>query len=598
MTQQFDSVNVVTLLTEDGERVFSPNNLPTWAQVTNKPTNLVTADSSPSFNNVRVNGGFYDMVRPVTSGGWARGMSMFAADGTTRLAGIGFLGSGSVLGSMHIGFGENWWSDNNGRLSIFPTVLQFNGNEVFHAGNVPTASEVGALPDTYVPAWAEVTGKPAFATRWPTWAEVTGKPTSFTPSSHTHTWAQVTGKPNFATRWPTFDEVSGKPAFATRWPTYAEVTGKPTFITQATADGRYLGINAKPATAGTADNANAVGGIGASSFLRSDASDTFTGTLTATASGNTAKRILRVGNDNSGILRYSGQNSLAFYSDSSCMVFAGDGPDKVLTGLGYYQSASHAEDVIVACDGTLRLFAGQQSGYNASRQATLNASGVFNAPTIQQGGTNLSSLFLAVGGKAADANLLDGLNSNAFSRARGQLSTSGGDWTTAQFISWLNSSGAFNQGHWTMRGSWSYASNRRITDTGQGTIHLAGCAIEVFGTLNNHTIIITTPTTSSGGGTTNAQFTYINNGSSYSPGWRRDYNTRRPPSKSDVGLSNVNNWGASSSTSSTSTSTYATSRAAYDAAAAPRLAADRKRSITISTSAPSGGASGDVWIRY
>ncbi|EOX0264892.1 phage tail protein [Escherichia coli] len=40
------------------------------------------------------------------------------------------------------------------------------------------------------------------------------------------------------------------------------------------------------------------------------------------------------------------------------------------------------------------------------------------------------------------------------------------------------------------------------------------------------TIRVTTPSTSSGGGTTSAQFTYINHGADYAPGWRRDYNTK------------------------------------------------------------------------
>lgn len=35
-------------------------------------------------------------------------------------------------------------------------------------------------------AWANVTNKPATATRWPSWAEVTGKPSSFTPADHNH----------------------------------------------------------------------------------------------------------------------------------------------------------------------------------------------------------------------------------------------------------------------------------------------------------------------------------------------------------------------------------------------------------------------------
>ncbi|MCV8815949.1 phage terminase large subunit family protein [Escherichia coli] len=46
---------------------------------------------------------------------------------------------------------------------------------------------------------------------------------------------------------------------------------------------------------------------------------------------------------------------------------------------------------------------------------------------------------------------------------------------------------------------------------------------------------VTTPTTSTGGGTTNAQFTYINHGTDYSPGWRRDYNSRNKPTASEIG---------------------------------------------------------------
>ncbi|EOZ0575502.1 hypothetical protein ACQEJJ_005231 [Escherichia coli] len=106
----------------------------------------------------------------------------------------------------------------------------------------------------------------------------------------------------------------------------------------------------------------------------------------------------------------------------------------------------------------------------------------------------------------------------------GSYSTEGGNWTTAQFIEWLDSVGAFNHPYWMCKGSWSYANNKIITDTGCGDIHLAGCVVEVMGTKSAITIRVTTPTTSSGGGTTSAQFTYINHGDGYSPGWRRDWN--------------------------------------------------------------------------
>ncbi|MCX1465272.1 tail fiber protein [Escherichia coli] len=105
----------------------------------------------------------------------------------------------------------------------------------------------------------------------------------------------------------------------------------------------------------------------------------------------------------------------------------------------------------------------------------------------------------------------------------------GGDsqvWTTAQFISWLESQGAFNHPYWMCKGSWAYANNKVITDTGCGNICLAGAVVEVIGTRGAMTIRVTTPSTSSGGGITNAQFTYINHGDTYAPGWRRDYNTK------------------------------------------------------------------------
>ncbi|NDL55385.1 MULTISPECIES: phage tail protein, partial [Photorhabdus] len=101
----------------------------------------------------------------------------------------------------------------------------------------------------------------------------------------------------------------------------------------------------------------------------------------------------------------------------------------------------------------------------------------------------------------------------------------GGTWTTDEFIAWLKQNGAFDVPYWMCKGSWSYASNRLITDTGCGAIHLAGAVVEVMGPEYAMTIRITTPTTTSGNGISNAQFTYINNGKDYLPGWRRDYNT-------------------------------------------------------------------------
>ncbi len=117
----------------------------------------------------------------------------------------------------------------------------------------------------------------------------------------------------------------------------------------------------------------------------------------------------------------------------------------------------------------------------------------------------------------------------------GSISTGAGNWTTAQFIEWLESQWAFNHPYWMCKCSWSYGNNKIITDTGCGLIHLAGCVIEVMGNKGAMTIRVTTPSTSVDGGITNAQFTYINHGDAYAPGWRRDYNTKYKPTPSDIG---------------------------------------------------------------
>ncbi|MFR72741.1 hypothetical protein EEO77_20760, partial [Salmonella enterica] len=99
----------------------------------------------------------------------------------------------------------------------------------------------------------------------------------------------------------------------------------------------------------------------------------------------------------------------------------------------------------------------------------------------------------------------------------------GGEWWTPDLINWLESQGAFNHPYWMCKGSWSYADNKTITDTGCGNICLAGAVVEVLGTGGAITIRVTTPTTTSGGGVPSAQFIYINHGDGYAPGWRRDF---------------------------------------------------------------------------
>ncbi|HHH3818805.1 TPA: glycine-rich domain-containing protein, partial [Escherichia coli] len=116
--------------------------------------------------------------------------------------------------------------------------------------------------------------------------------------------------------------------------------------------------------------------------------------------------------------------------------------------------------------------------------------------------------------------------------------------TTAQLVTLLQNNGAFNTKAWFARCAWSYATSASIPDseTGCGIIPLAGAVIEVFSNnTDNYTIRITTATTTSvSGALTNAEFIYVFNVSgstSYSPGWRRAYNTKNKPTTTDLGLS-------------------------------------------------------------
>ncbi|WP_434218487.1 tail fiber protein [Escherichia coli] len=117
--------------------------------------------------------------------------------------------------------------------------------------------------------------------------------------------------------------------------------------------------------------------------------------------------------------------------------------------------------------------------------------------------------------------------------------SNGGAITTAQLVTLLQNNGAFNTKAWIARCAWAYANSASIPDseTGCGIIPLAGAVIEVFSNnTNNYTIRITTATTTNvSGALTNAEFIYVSNGTSYSPGWRRAYNTKNKPTAADVG---------------------------------------------------------------
>lgn len=190
---------------------------------------------------------------------------------------------------------------------------------------------------------------------------------------------------------------------------------------------------------------------------------------------------------------------------------------------------SHVSNATAANTATTLATARTINGTNFNGSANITTSLWGTARTITigstgksvNGSTNVSWTLAEIGASRAHS------SSHSFGGNQNAI-------TTEQFIKMLTDLGAFSQPHWVSRGSWSYASNQYINDTKCGNIHLAGCVVEVFGNTSAYTIKVTTPTTSSSG-VTNGDFVYVNNGSGYSPGWRRLYSTAYKPTASEIG---------------------------------------------------------------
>ncbi|ELA5262288.1 phage tail protein [Salmonella enterica subsp. enterica serovar Bareilly] len=175
--------------------------------------------------------------------------------------------------------------------------------------------------------------------------------------------------------------------------------------------------------------------------------------------------------------------------------------------------------------------AGDDSRITGAMQKDQNGADIPDKPGFIKNVGLKETVNQAAGALQKDQNGADITDKDLFSRNIGAALafsggvTIGGDanpWTTAEFIVWLESCGAFNHPYWMCKGSWDYAGNKIITDTGCGNICLAGAVVEVMGTRGAMTVRVTTPTTTSGGEVPSAQFTYINHGEAYAPGWRRE----------------------------------------------------------------------------
>lgn len=146
-----------------------------------------------------------------------------------------------------------------------------------------------------------------------------------------------------------------------------------------------------------------------------------------------------------------------------------------------------------------------------------------------------------------NADLLDGLHSSAFCRTAGEVNLGGSlaAITTADFVAYLTTLGAFDKGYWVSRGSWNYSVNKYISDA-PSPIVLAGAVVEVIGYTYAYTIRINTPTTFPAvvtGALVNRDYVYVNNGEDYSPGWRVMINDKTLASKTQIGALSATDYG-------------------------------------------------------
>jgi hypothetical protein len=105
--------------------------------------------------------------------------------------------------------------------------------------------------------------------------------------------------------------------------------------------------------------------------------------------------------------------------------------------------------------------------------------------------------------------------------------------TTAAFLTDLSNKGFLTGGFTTGKGSWSYAGNSDISDTGFGAFELAGASLGVWNDGTNRTVLAIAPNTGAAAGQV---LIYNDQGAGYSPGWRKVYTSN------DFSSTNISNW--------------------------------------------------------
>ena len=78
---------------------------------------------------------------------WARGIDFKNTNNTKRIGGVGVYGTDTNAEKLYIGIGSEPW--NNAGLQLTSSSINFKGNKIYHAGDKPTASEIGAAASNH-----------------------------------------------------------------------------------------------------------------------------------------------------------------------------------------------------------------------------------------------------------------------------------------------------------------------------------------------------------------------------------------------------------------------------------------------------------------
>ena len=78
---------------------------------------------------------------------WARGIDFKNTNNTKRIGGIGVYGTDASAEKLYIGIGSEPW--NNAGLQLTSSSINFKGNKIYHAGDKPSASEIGAAASSH-----------------------------------------------------------------------------------------------------------------------------------------------------------------------------------------------------------------------------------------------------------------------------------------------------------------------------------------------------------------------------------------------------------------------------------------------------------------